>query len=193
MGRLHFVRKYYRKRACAKIMATYRMYKQLLTYSVMKSAAVRIQTLIRQKLAVKKVNKLRDPYGEYSFKDMEKMVNGKKKLLEKAVEQKKFGFAAELEATIALLTDVMESKRPLTRDVLEERIAAHEKKIKELLERKAYAECDELQLELDTLIAKRAEIPTVEELKEAVSKAEQNIADAAERRDFKGAADGQLI
>ena len=98
--RLHFIRKHHKNQACAKIIATYRMYKLEVAFAHSRRAAIRIQTFFRWILAVKKVKKLRDPYGEYTFKDMEKMVNSKKKVLEKAVEQKKFGFAAELEATM---------------------------------------------------------------------------------------------
>jgi len=98
--RLHFIRKFYEKKACAKIMATYRMYKQELVYATTKNSIIRIQTFVRWKLAVTRVQKKRDPYGEYTFKDMEKIVKGKQKLLEKAVAQKKFGYAAELETTL---------------------------------------------------------------------------------------------
>jgi len=85
----------------------------------------------------------------------------------------------------------MESKRPLTREILEERISKLQSKMDSLLERKAYAECDTLQLELDAFLAKRVELPTLDELKAVVMKAEQVIAEAAQKRDFKGAADGQ--
>ena len=91
----------------------------------------------------------------------------------------------------ATLIEVMESKRPLTRDVLEARIAKLQQEIDSLLQQKAYAECDELQLQLDNLLAKRVELPTLEEMKEAVQRAEQDIAIAAEKRDFKGAAEAQ--
>jgi hypothetical protein len=58
--------------------------------------------------------------------------------------------------------------------------------------RKAYQECAPLQEKLDNLIKMRLELPTIDELEEAVRKAENDVAEAAARRDFKGAASYQV-
>ena len=57
--------------------------------------------------------------------------------------------------------------------------------------RKAYTECAPLQVKLDALIKKRADLPTIDELKEAVRRAEEVVAEAAARRDFTGAVSAQ--
>ena len=59
------------------------------------------------------------------------------------------------------------------------------------MERKAYAECSPLQDQLDALLAKRADLPTIEELRLAVRDLEDDVALAAKRRDFAAAAAGQ--
>ena len=85
----------------------------------------------------------------------------------------------------------MEAKRPLTRSVLESRISDTQSLLDDAVSRKAFAECAPLQSKLDSLIKKRADLPTIEELKEGVRLAEQGVADAAARRDFTGAATAQ--
>lgn len=82
----------------------------------------------------------------------------------------------------------MESKRPLTRRVLEARISETQTLIDDAVAKKDFSECAPLQAKLDSLIAKRKDLPTFEELKEAIKLAEKDVADAAARRDFKGAA-----
>ena len=63
--------------------------------------------------------------------------------------------------------------------------------VNDAVARKAFSECAPLQDKLDALVKKRADLPTIEELKEDVSLAEQKVADAATRRDFTGAASAQ--
>ena len=63
--------------------------------------------------------------------------------------------------------------------------------VNDAVARKAFSECAPLQNKLDALVKKRADLPTIEELKEDVSLAEQKVADAATRRDFTGAASAQ--
>eukprot|EP00957_Ditylum_brightwellii_P173534 13212130-Ditylum_brightwellii.AAC.1 len=89
------------------------------------------------------------------------------------------------------LKEAIESKRPMTRTLLESMIAEVEKDIDDALARKAYTECAPLQQKLEELIQKRSGLPTISELEAAVKKAEQDIADAASRRDFAGAVMGQ--
>jgi len=89
------------------------------------------------------------------------------------------------------LTETLESKRPLTRSVLEARIAKAENEVAEALERKEYEACGLLQTKIDELIAKRQDFPTVQELKDNVAAAEAAVAAAAANRDFSGAASAQ--
>jgi signal-transduction protein with cAMP-binding, CBS, and nucleotidyltransferase domain len=85
----------------------------------------------------------------------------------------------------------LESKRPLTRSVLESRIAEVQALLDDAVARKAFQECAPLQDKLEALAKKRADLPTIEELKEAVRLAEQEVSNAASRRDFTGAASAQ--
>jgi signal-transduction protein with cAMP-binding, CBS, and nucleotidyltransferase domain len=91
----------------------------------------------------------------------------------------------------APLKEALESKRPLTRSVLENRIAEVQSLLDDAVARRAYQECSPLQEKLESLVKKRADLPTIEELKEAVRLAEQEVSDAATRRDFKKAVSAQ--
>ena len=54
------------------------------------------------------------------------------------------------------LNEVLETKRPLTRSVLEKRIAVAEEKVAEALARKEYEACAPLQKKVDELIRELA-------------------------------------
>ena len=84
-----------------------------------------------------------------------------------------------------------EQKRPLTRTLLEVRIAEAQIELNTALEKKAYLECGPLQEKLETLKGKRPELPTIDELREALSIVETEVAAAVESRDFVAAAAGQ--
>lgn len=99
----------------------------------------------------------------------------------------------KLHACRGPLKEALESKRPLTRSVLEAKISEVQSMLDDAVSRKAYQECAPLQEKLDNLIKKRLDLPTFEELEEAVRKAENDVAKAAARRDFKGAASYQVI
>ena len=90
------------------------------------------------------------------------------------------------------LKEALESKRPLSRSVLESRISEVQSRLDDAASRKDFMECASLQSKLDSLIKKRADLPTIDELKSAVKKAEKDVADAAANRDFKGAASYQV-
>jgi len=111
--------------------------------------------------------------------------------MEAAVNSKDFQLAAEIEKQLVPLKEALESKRPLTRSVLEARISEVQCMLDDAVSRKAYQECAPLQEKLDNLIKKRLDLPTIDELEEAVRKAENDVAEAAARRDFKGAASYQ--
>ena len=82
-------------------------------------------------------------------------------------------------------------KRPLTRSVLERRISEVQTLLDDAVARKAFQECAPLQDKLEGLVKQRADLPTIEELREAVRLAEEEVANAAARRDFTGAATAQ--
>ena len=86
------------------------------------------------------------------------------------------------------LKEAVEAKRPLTRTLLESMIAEVNDEIEGAVARKDYAACAPLQQKLDELVAKRADLPTLQELEEAVIKAEDNVANAAAQRNFSAAA-----
>lgn len=85
----------------------------------------------------------------------------------------------------------METKRPLTRSVLESRIEEVQKELDGAVSNKAHTLCGPLQEKLESLIKMRAELPTIEELRDAVREAEEAVACAAKKRDFAAAASGQ--
>lgn len=87
--------------------------------------------------------------------------------------------------------DAVERKRPLTRAVLEQRIDGIQRELDGALERHAFEECGPLQEKLDELIAKRNDLPTIDELRSAVVEAENIINECVKNKDFAGAADGQ--
>lgn len=89
------------------------------------------------------------------------------------------------------MRDAVERKRPLTREVLELKIADVQKELDDAIQRKAYAECDPLQAKLEELESKRSELPSIEDMKEAIRSIESEVALAAKNRDFAGAASGQ--
>ena len=89
------------------------------------------------------------------------------------------------------LKEALELKRPLTRTVLESRIAEVQSILDGAVSRKAFTECPPLQSKLEGLISKRVDLPTMDELKAAVSLAEKDVADAAARRNFEAAASAQ--
>jgi len=89
------------------------------------------------------------------------------------------------------MTLAVESKRPRTRSLLEADIADVEQSLDDALQRKAYEECGPLQEKLESLVAQRADLPTINELREQLNQVEKEVAEAAERRDFAAAAAGQ--
>ena len=80
----------------------------------------------------------------------------------------------------------------MTRQRLEEKIAAIEKRLDIVIQRKDYKEASPIQDELENLTILRKEYPTIDELKADVCRAEEAVAGAAKRRDFANAASLQL-
>ena len=83
---------------------------------------------------------------------------------------------------------VMEEKRPLTRNVLDDMINKVEKELNGSIARKDYNACPPLQSKLNDLLEKRNDFPTIEELVEKLRMAEKAVSDAASSRDFASAA-----
>jgi signal-transduction protein with cAMP-binding, CBS, and nucleotidyltransferase domain len=86
----------------------------------------------------------------------------------------------------------MESKRPRTRSLLEAEIADAQEKLDDALQRKAYEECGPLQEKLEKLVTQRVDLPTIDELRDQLQQVENEVSEAANRRDFAAAASGQV-
>lgn len=79
----------------------------------------------------------------------------------------------------------------MTRTRLEELIVKTQENLEGALQRKAYVEAGPLQDELEALVQKRQDLPTITELRDTVVSAELDVAAAAKNRDFAGAAAAQ--
>lgn len=95
--RLHMVKKYRKDRAANVIMASYRGYSQQKKFTTMRSVVVTLQSHQRRKVAAAFASSLRDPYADYSFKEMKKLRKLELARLDEAVSQKDFKKAAEIE------------------------------------------------------------------------------------------------
>mmetsp|Transcript_2111 Transcript_2111/g.4695 ORF Transcript_2111/g.4695 Transcript_2111/m.4695 type:complete len:2680 (-) Transcript_2111:336-8375(-) len=186
--RVHVLRKNRAIAASSKIASTYRMSKTRQGYRVQLNAIVRLQCVGRRAVACEVVRRIRDPYWDTSFKELDVLYKEEIDRMETAVESKDFQLAAAIEKKLGPLKEALEKKRPLTRSVLEARIDELQTLLDDAVARKAFQECAPLQDKLERLARKRNDLPTLDELKEAVHKAEQDVADAAARRDFAGAA-----
>ncbi|KAL9188488.1 hypothetical protein ACHAXT_006866 [Thalassiosira profunda] len=189
--RIIIIRKRRRIAASNTISSAYRMHKCRRAYKTTLKSAVRLQCLCRQTIARERVRAMRDPYLEMSFKELDALYKDEVSRMESAVSAKDFKTAADIEQKLVPLKEALESKRPLTRSVLESRIAEVQSLVDDAVARKAFTECAPLQSKLDSLIRKRVDLPTIDELKEAVRLAEKDVADAAARRDFTGASSAQ--
>ena len=98
--RVHILIETRKKNAATKIQATHKMYHQKKNYVTIQFLCVRIQSLMRKKLAIKRVQKIRDPYGDMSFQELERAHSENVARLENAVNSKNFPLAATLEADL---------------------------------------------------------------------------------------------
>ena len=76
----------------------------------------------------------------------------------------------------------------MTRKRLEEMILRIQEGLEDALQRKAYVEAGPLQDELEMLVHKRQDLPTITELRDTVVSGELDVATAAKNRDFAAAA-----
>ena len=95
--RLHMIMKHRRDRAVTKIVATYRRSKQLRQFFAMRKVVLTLQAHQRRRAAAELVRKLRDPYGDLTFKEMKKLHKTELARLDEAVKRKDFKTATEIE------------------------------------------------------------------------------------------------
>ena len=95
--RLHMIRKYRRDRAANTIIAIYRGSKQQKIFFVQRNVVVQLQSYYRRKVAAEYVRKVRDPYGDMTFKEMQKLHKSELARLDEAVKKKHFKRATEIE------------------------------------------------------------------------------------------------
>ena len=95
--RLVMLRKYREMRASTKIKAVYRRYKQRQQYGASRYAIIKIQSIVRQRIAVRRVRKLRDPYCDMSYKDIKKLYRAEVARMQEAADAKDFQVAADIE------------------------------------------------------------------------------------------------
>lgn len=95
--RLHLLKKNRERKAATKIQATFKMQKQKSAFNVTLSLVCRAQSFVRKRQAVNYVKKLRNPYGEMTFNQVESLYNDELGSLNKAVSAKNFTLAASLE------------------------------------------------------------------------------------------------
>jgi len=189
--RLRVLRQRRNVRCATQLAASYRRYRQTRRYRGTIHQVVILQKYVRRCLATKRVQKLRDPYGEYTYRQMKELLASEQSRLDGLVNDKLYTAAARLEPKIALLTEELERKRPLTRGWLEEQITVLEQQLEDTVRRKAYTECGPLQEKLAELVEKRRELPTVEELNETIVGCEAQVAFAISQKDYTAAAQAE--
>ena len=101
--RIHLLRKYNEQAAVTEITSIWKMRKLFLKYKTSQQVVLKLQPLCRKRLAIKFVWKIRDPYGEMSFKDFELLSQEKNEYLEEAVESKNFQITAAMEKLLQVL------------------------------------------------------------------------------------------
>jgi CBS domain-containing protein len=90
------------------------------------------------------------------------------------------------------LSDAIERKQPVTRAVIEKKIASLRLELENAVKSKAFSECSRLQSKLDELTLKQSELPTLDELRGDVIAAEMEMSSAVQNRDFEGAAEAKI-
>lgn len=98
--RLHVIRIKRKLAAASKIQAFFRMTKQRKFFQSYVASIIRIQCSVRRHQAVKIAQKLRDPYKEMTFKELEQLYKDEQSKLNEALISKKYDLAAEIEKTL---------------------------------------------------------------------------------------------
>mmetsp|Transcript_31170 Transcript_31170/g.59243 ORF Transcript_31170/g.59243 Transcript_31170/m.59243 type:complete len:905 (+) Transcript_31170:1127-3841(+) len=95
--RLILIRKHREIAAANKISSVHRMYVIRKSYKTTLQSAIRIQSLCRRLIAYERVRKLRDPYSDMSFKELDILHKEEVARMETAVDAKDFKTAADIE------------------------------------------------------------------------------------------------
>ena len=80
--------------------------------------------------------------------------------------------------------EMADENTPLSRESLDELIEKVQKSFENALRTKQFDKCPALHERLDKLKAKRAEMPSIDEMKIALGKAENDLKGALARKDF---------
>ena len=100
--RVHCLRVHYRRIASTAIVAALRTSRQRKKYQSALRAVVMLQSLCRNILAREYLRKLRDPYGDLSFEELERLQASRQETLDEAVLSKEFKRAAEIEMSMCV-------------------------------------------------------------------------------------------
>jgi myosin heavy subunit len=95
--RLHMIRIHRLTAAATTISSTYRMFKGRQEYKSMLICVVKLQCLGRRAVASERVKRMRDPYADMTFKEIDHLYKGEIARMEVAITSKEFGLAAEIE------------------------------------------------------------------------------------------------
>jgi myosin heavy subunit len=95
--RLRMIKIHRRNRAATNIACLYRMSKAVRLLNTARSAAIKIQSLLRRQIAWKIVRKKRDPFGDMTYKDLKALLKPETARMNDAVKAQDFKLAAEIE------------------------------------------------------------------------------------------------
>ncbi len=98
--RIQIMRKKRIMLAASKIQACARMKIQRNTFKAVISAVIKMQSHTRRQRALRRVKKIRDPFGDMTFKELENLHVEECKKLEAAVSSKQYDLAADIEKSL---------------------------------------------------------------------------------------------
>jgi len=190
-GRVHATRRWRIKTAAVTIGAAWRMKVCHEKMQAMKFLAVKVQSQVRRRNAKMVVDRMRDPFAGFTYVDLNEMVISKEKELDLVIEKREFDKAGTIEADLVKLSAARDKVKPMTRSILEQEIAEVKKLLDECVEKRQFEKCGGYQEQVDALIAKRADYPTIEELRAEVGRVEDLVKRGIENRDFSSAGQRQ--
>ena len=95
--RMHMIKLHRRSAASTKITSSYRMFQERRQYISTLISVVKLQCLGRRAVACEHVRRMRDPYADLTFKELDALHKVEIAAMEAAVNSKDFALAAELE------------------------------------------------------------------------------------------------
>jgi myosin-7 len=95
--RLHLIRLHRRTAASKKIASTYRMSKERKQYMSTLYSVVKLQCIGRRAVACERVRRMRDPFADMTFKELDVLHKEEVARMEAAVNSKDFSLAADIE------------------------------------------------------------------------------------------------